>query len=90
MLGFHFLLLLFLLRCRRLNLQPLAYLWRRREEILLKEMISSNIEAIIIKVAAFGMYSDSEQCCLLKLQWTNHNRREKKKNKKQKLFYLFG
>uniref|UniRef100_A0A8C9FWA4 Diphthine--ammonia ligase n=1 Tax=Pavo cristatus TaxID=9049 RepID=A0A8C9FWA4_PAVCR len=54
--------------CRRLNLQPLAYLWRRKEEILLKEMISSNIEAIIIKVAAFGMYSDSEQCCLLRLQ----------------------
>ncbi|XP_052549868.1 diphthine--ammonia ligase isoform X7 [Tympanuchus pallidicinctus] len=44
--------------CRRLNLQPLAYLWRRREEILLKEMISSNIEAIIIKVAAFGLDPD--------------------------------
>ncbi|XP_015720387.1 diphthine--ammonia ligase isoform X5 [Coturnix japonica] len=44
--------------CRRLNLQPLAYLWRRKEEILLKEMISSNIEAIIIKVAAFGLDPD--------------------------------
>ncbi|KAM6444822.1 diphthine--ammonia ligase isoform 3-T3 [Rhynochetos jubatus] len=41
--------------CRRLNLQPLAYLWRRNQEILLKEMISSNIQAIIIKVAAFGL-----------------------------------
>ncbi|NXL93225.1 DPH6 ligase, partial [Alectura lathami] len=40
--------------CRRLNLQPLAYLWRRKQEILLKEMISPNIQAIIIKVAAFG------------------------------------
>ncbi|KFQ54566.1 Diphthine--ammonia ligase, partial [Nestor notabilis] len=35
--------------CRRLNLQPLAYLWRQNQETLLKEMISSNIQAIIIK-----------------------------------------
>ncbi|NWW46317.1 DPH6 ligase, partial [Pedionomus torquatus] len=41
--------------CRRLELQPLAYLWRRNQEILLKEMISSNLQAIIIKVAAFGL-----------------------------------
>ncbi|NXK49569.1 DPH6 ligase, partial [Chauna torquata] len=41
--------------CRRLNLQPLAYLW---QEILLKEIISSNIQAIIIKVAAFGLDPD--------------------------------
>ncbi|NXA25935.1 DPH6 ligase, partial [Ibidorhyncha struthersii] len=44
--------------CRRLNLQPLAYLWRRNQEMLLKEMISSNIQAIIIKVAAFGLDPD--------------------------------
>ncbi|XP_065609922.1 diphthine--ammonia ligase isoform X2 [Cyrtonyx montezumae] len=44
--------------CKRLNLQPLAYLWRRKEDILLREMISSNIEAIIIKVAAFGLDPD--------------------------------
>ncbi|XP_059675654.1 diphthine--ammonia ligase isoform X3 [Gavia stellata] len=44
--------------CRRLKLQPLAYLWRRNQEILLREMISSNIEAIIIKVAAFGLDPD--------------------------------
>ncbi|XP_052638467.1 diphthine--ammonia ligase isoform X3 [Harpia harpyja] len=44
--------------CRRLNLQPLAYLWRRKQEILLKEIISSNIQAIIIKVAAFGLDPD--------------------------------
>ncbi|XP_064368487.1 diphthine--ammonia ligase isoform X8 [Dromaius novaehollandiae] len=44
--------------CRRLNLQPLAYLWRRNQEILLKEMISSNVQAIIIKVAAFGLDPD--------------------------------
>ncbi|NXO00125.1 DPH6 ligase, partial [Rhinopomastus cyanomelas] len=41
--------------CGRLNLQPLAYLWRRDQEVLLKEMISSNIQAIIIKVAGFGL-----------------------------------
>ncbi|XP_014797142.1 PREDICTED: diphthine--ammonia ligase isoform X2 [Calidris pugnax] len=44
--------------CRRLDLQPLAYLWHRNQEILLKEMISSNIQAIIIKVAAFGLDPD--------------------------------
>ncbi|KAJ6667342.1 hypothetical protein lerEdw1_017320, partial [Lerista edwardsae] len=40
--------------CKRLTLQPLAYLWRQNQETLLKEMISSDIRAIIIKVAAFG------------------------------------
>ncbi|XP_071414129.1 diphthine--ammonia ligase isoform X6 [Pithys albifrons albifrons] len=44
--------------CRRLNLQPLAYLWRWNQEKLLKEMIASNIQAIIIKVAAFGLDPD--------------------------------
>ncbi|NXU59362.1 DPH6 ligase, partial [Turnix velox] len=44
--------------CRRLDLQPLAYLWHRNQEILLREIISSNIQAIIIKVAAFGLDPD--------------------------------
>ncbi|XP_061854599.1 diphthine--ammonia ligase isoform X3 [Colius striatus] len=44
--------------CRRLDLQPLAYLWHRNQKILLKEIISSNIQAIIIKVAAFGLDPD--------------------------------
>lgn len=43
-------------RCARLHLQPLAYLWRRDQEELLNEMISSGLDAIIIKVAAFGRY----------------------------------
>ncbi|XP_065403812.1 diphthine--ammonia ligase isoform X3 [Macaca fascicularis] len=41
--------------CKRLNLQPLAYLWQRNQEDLLREMISSNIQAMIIKVAALGI-----------------------------------
>uniref|UniRef100_A0A3Q3AE74 Diphthine--ammonia ligase n=1 Tax=Kryptolebias marmoratus TaxID=37003 RepID=A0A3Q3AE74_KRYMA len=41
--------------CMRLGLQPLAYLWRRDQESLLSEMISSNLRAILIKVAAFGL-----------------------------------
>ncbi|XP_019504730.1 PREDICTED: diphthine--ammonia ligase-like [Hipposideros armiger] len=45
-------------RCKRLNLQPLAYLWQRNQEDLLQEMISSNIQAIIIKVAALGLDPD--------------------------------
>ncbi|XP_062974954.1 diphthine--ammonia ligase [Elgaria multicarinata webbii] len=44
--------------CKRLALQPLAYLWRQNQEMLFKEMISSNIQAIIIKVAAFGLDPD--------------------------------
>lgn len=41
-------------RCLRLDLQPLAYLWRRDQESLLSEMISSDLHAVLIKVAAFG------------------------------------
>ncbi|XP_028994805.1 diphthine--ammonia ligase [Betta splendens] len=41
--------------CLRLGLQPLAYLWRRDQESLLSEMISSGLRAIVIKVAAFGL-----------------------------------
>ncbi|XP_032479348.1 diphthine--ammonia ligase isoform X1 [Phocoena sinus] len=44
--------------CKRLNLQPLAYLWQRNQEDLLREMISSNVQAIIIKVAALGLDPD--------------------------------
>ncbi|XP_076021750.1 diphthine--ammonia ligase [Genypterus blacodes] len=41
--------------CSRLGLQPLAYLWRRDQESLLSEMISSDLHAILIKVAAVGL-----------------------------------
>lgn len=41
--------------CVRLGLQPLAYLWRRDQESLLSEMISANLHAILIKVAAVGL-----------------------------------
>ncbi|XP_014285680.1 uncharacterized protein [Halyomorpha halys] len=41
--------------CSRLGLVSLAYLWRRDQAELLQEMIDSNIDAIIIKVAALGL-----------------------------------
>ncbi|KAM9294453.1 diphthine--ammonia ligase [Gastrophryne carolinensis] len=41
--------------CQRLGLQPLAFLWRRKQEDLLDEMIASGLQAILIKVAAFGL-----------------------------------
>ncbi|KAM5176701.1 diphthine--ammonia ligase isoform 4-T4 [Callospermophilus lateralis] len=44
--------------CKRLNLQLLAYLWQRNQEDLLREMIASNIQAVIIKVAALGLDPD--------------------------------
>ncbi|GAA6109263.1 diphthine--ammonia ligase [Tachysurus ichikawai] len=40
--------------CSRLQLQPLAYLWRREQADLLSEMISSGLQAFLIKVAAYG------------------------------------
>lgn len=51
-------------RCLRLDLQPLAYLWRRDQESLLSEMISSHLHAILIKVAAFG--ESLSPLCVLK------------------------
>ncbi|XP_073683576.1 diphthine--ammonia ligase [Garra rufa] len=41
--------------CVRLQLQPLAYLWRRDQAALLREIISSGLHALIIKVAAYGL-----------------------------------
>lgn len=38
-----------------MGLSSLAYLWRRDQSELLNEMISSGIEAVLIKVAAMGM-----------------------------------
>jgi len=42
-------------RCDRLGLVPLAYLWKRDQDILLQEMIDSGMNAILIKVAALGL-----------------------------------
>ncbi|KAL5276565.1 DPH6 family protein [Megaselia abdita] len=41
--------------CSRLNLTPLAFLWERDQSELLNEMIESDIDAILIKVAALGL-----------------------------------
>ncbi|ESN98574.1 hypothetical protein HELRODRAFT_192994 [Helobdella robusta] len=41
--------------CRRLNLKPLCLLWQRDQLSLLDEMIDSNIQAVIVKVASLGL-----------------------------------
>jgi uncharacterized protein (TIGR00290 family) len=41
--------------CCRLNLIPLTYLWQRDRKSLLDEMISSGIEAALVKVAGAGL-----------------------------------
>ncbi|XP_061174693.1 uncharacterized protein LOC133183801 isoform X2 [Saccostrea echinata] len=41
--------------CQRLGLTSLAYLWRRDQEELLKEMIESQVIAVLIKVASLGL-----------------------------------
>ena len=43
-----------LLRCSRLGLVCLAYLWRRDQRELLQEMIEAGVKAIVIKVASMG------------------------------------
>ena len=42
-------------RCSRLGLASLGYLWRREQTELLQEMIDSNVEAILVKVASIGL-----------------------------------
>jgi len=42
--------------CSRLNLTSLAYLWRRDQQELLAEMITCDLKAIVIKVAALGNF----------------------------------
>ncbi|CAG8434269.1 1768_t:CDS:10 [Ambispora gerdemannii] len=41
--------------CNRLGLISLAFLWRRDQKELLKEMIETRVDAILIKVAAIGL-----------------------------------
>ncbi|KAM7300134.1 diphthine--ammonia ligase [Ixodes scapularis] len=41
--------------CNRLGLTMLAYLWHRNQAELLREMIDSGVNAILIKVAALGL-----------------------------------
>ncbi|CAK9832233.1 Diphthine--ammonia ligase [Anthophora retusa] len=41
--------------CSRLGLFSLSYLWRREQDELLKEMIESSVNAVLIKVAALGL-----------------------------------
>lgn len=53
---FNLYLVPFLHRCQRLGLTSLAYLWRRDQEELLKEMIDSQLTAVLIKVASLGKF----------------------------------
>lgn len=41
--------------CERLGLVSLAYLWQREQKELLDDMIASNLHAILIKVAVYGL-----------------------------------
>ena len=41
--------------CRRLNLKSLAYLWRRDQKELMQEMISNQVNSVLVKVAALGL-----------------------------------
>lgn len=41
--------------CKRLGMTSLAYLWSRNQSELLTEMIDSGLDAILIKVACYGL-----------------------------------
>lgn len=45
----------FVCSCRRLSLTPLSYLWQRNQTSLLSEMISTGLNAILIKIAGAGL-----------------------------------
>jgi uncharacterized protein (TIGR00290 family) len=45
--------------CSRLGLTSLAYLWQKDQSTLLREMIDSGLEAIMVKVASMGWYTTS-------------------------------
>ncbi|GJQ13383.1 hypothetical protein GpartN1_g5174.t1 [Galdieria partita] len=42
--------------CSRLQLTSIAYLWRRNQKELLQEISQVGIDAIVVKVAAMGLY----------------------------------
>ncbi|XP_065051613.1 uncharacterized protein LOC135681209 [Rhopilema esculentum] len=42
--------------CLRLGIKCLAYLWRRDQDELLQSMIDGKVNAVLIKVAALGLY----------------------------------
>lgn len=44
-----------MIRCRRLSLTPLCFLWQRDQAELLSEMIDAGLVAILIKVAGMGL-----------------------------------
>lgn len=44
-----------LFSCSRLGVTSLAYLWRKSQPELLKDMIASGLEAVVIKVATLGL-----------------------------------
>ncbi|CRG93529.1 ATP-binding protein, putative [Plasmodium gallinaceum] len=41
--------------CKRLNLHVLTYLWGKNQKELLQNMISDGMDAIIVKIASFGL-----------------------------------
>ena len=41
--------------CKRLNLVSLAYLWERKQDELLNEMIANNMNSVLVKTCAIGL-----------------------------------
>lgn len=59
--------------CKRLGLESLAYLWQADQRSLLQSMIDAKLQAIIIKVAAYGLDSGDLGKTLAELQPKLHS-----------------
>ncbi len=63
--------------CARLNVQGLAYLWKRDQVELLDEMIENKIDAILIKVAVIGLGKEHLGKTLAEMRAHLHDLKEK-------------
>lgn len=65
----------FFFSCERLGLISLGYLWEKNQKKLLNEMVNSDLNAIIVKVACMGLNEKHLGNFCYKLQSKNKEKR---------------
>ncbi|KAM0786054.1 hypothetical protein ACM66B_006865 [Microbotryomycetes sp. NB124-2] len=58
--------------CSRLGLTPIAYLWERKQEDLLAEMVQAGMDSVLVKVAGAGLRVEHLGKSLKQMQPTLH------------------
>ncbi|KAK4048547.1 hypothetical protein OIV83_004715 [Microbotryomycetes sp. JL201] len=58
--------------CSRLGLTPIAYLWERKQEDLLAEMVNAGMDSVLVKVAGAGLRVEHLGRSLSQMQPTLH------------------